>query len=175
MDQTANLLGALAIAVGDRQRTAVEAVADNETSAAALSALYHFLEAPSLDLLRQVVGLTHSGTVRLVDRLESQGLLKRGPGTDGRSASVLLTAAGRRAARAVTAARATALSQVLESLPADDQVQLNSLLGTMLAGLVRGPGATRWTCRLCDTSGCGRAEDRCPVANAAEARYGPLS
>ena len=40
----------------------------------ALSALHHFLDAPSVDLLRQVLGLTSSGPVRLLDRLHAAGL-----------------------------------------------------------------------------------------------------
>ena len=41
----------------------------------------------------------------------------------------------------------------------------------MLAGLIRGPGATRWMCRLCDTGACRGAEGGCPVGNAARERY----
>jgi hypothetical protein len=42
----------------------------------------------------------------------------------------------------------------------------------MLAGMIRGPGAVRWMCRLCDTGMCRGAEGGCPVGNAARARYG---
>jgi rubrerythrin len=42
----------------------------------------------------------------------------------------------------------------------------------VLVGLIREPGATRWTCRLCDTTACGRDVGRCPVANAARERFG---
>jgi hypothetical protein len=37
---------------------------------------------------------------------------------------------------------------------------------------MRGPGATRWMCRLCDLDACGRADGSCPVERAAAARYG---
>lgn len=172
MDRPANLVGALALAVTDRQRQAVEVVAGSESAAAALSALLHFLDAPSVDLLRQVLGLTHSGTVRLLDRLEEQGWVTRGAGTDGRTSAVQLTPAGRRTARKVAAARGRVLDGVLAGLPAADRAELDRLVGTALAGMIREPGATRWTCRLCDTVACGRDDDRCPVANAAQARYG---
>ena len=84
-----------------------------ETAAAALSALVHFLDHPSVDRLRQVLGLTSSGTVRLVDRLVAAGYLARGPGPDGRTTSVTLTDAGRAAAVEVTAARAAVLDGAL--------------------------------------------------------------
>ena len=50
--------------------------------------------------LAGVLGLTHSGTVRLVDRLEDDGLLRRGQGQDARVVTLELTAKGVRRARA---------------------------------------------------------------------------
>ena len=65
--------------IADRAADAVaEATGRSESAAAALSALLHFLDRPSVELLRQVLGLTPSGTVRLVDRLEQAGYVRRG-------------------------------------------------------------------------------------------------
>lgn len=173
LDRTGNLLGALALVVADRMSDAIGAAArQSETGATALSALLHFLDNPSIDRLRQVLGLTSSGTVRLVDRLVEAGYVQRGPGGDGRSRTVTLTAAGREAAEAVAQARAEVLEGALAVLSPDQRTVLDDLAGTMLAGMIREPGATRWTCRLCDTDACGRYEGGCPVANEAQARYG---
>jgi DNA-binding MarR family transcriptional regulator len=167
----ANVLGALALVVADRTSDAVAAAAGQSvTGAAALSALHHFLDRPTIDLLRRVLGLTPSGAVRLVDRLAEAGYVARGQGTDGRSRTVTLTAEGRRAAERVAQARAEVLSDTLAVLSPADRATLASLLGRLFTGLVRGPGATRWICRLCDTVACGRDEGRCPAANAAAAR-----
>src|SRR5262249_50745048 len=85
LDRAANLLGALSLAVADRAADAVAAAAGRaEAAPAALSALLHFLDRPAVDLLRQVLGLTSSGTVRLLDRLTEAGYGPRGPGADGR-------------------------------------------------------------------------------------------
>ena len=163
--RAANVLGALALALTDRMAAAVEeSSAHSESGAAALSALQHFLRDPSIDLLRQVLGLTHSGTVRLVDRLEHDGLVRRAPGPDGRTTVVRLTGHGRRAAARVSAARAGLLAAALDVLTPADQEQLTDLAGRVLVGMKRGAGATRWTCRLCDTGACGRLAGRCPVA-----------
>ncbi len=160
-----NVVGALALALTDRMAGAVgEAAGQAESSAAALSALHHFLRDPSIDLLRQVLGLTHSGTVRLVDRLERAGLVRRAPGTDGRTTVVRLTPAGSRSAARVSSARTELLASALDVLPPGDRERLADLAGRVLAGLKRGAGATRWSCRLCDTDACGRLEGRCPVA-----------
>jgi hypothetical protein len=45
-------------------------------------------------------------------------------------------------------------------------------MSKLLAGLIRGPGAVRWMCRLCDTGVCRGTEGGCPVGNAVRARYG---
>jgi hypothetical protein len=48
----------------------------------------------------------------------------------------------------------------------------DALLSRVLAGMIRGPGAVRWMCRLCDMPACGRYSGGCPVAAAAQAKYG---
>ena len=172
IDQTANLLGALSLMIADRMADAMgEAGGRPESAAAALSALLHFLDRPTVDLLRQVLGLTSSGTVRLVDRMAESGYVQRGPGTDGRSTSVTLTEVGQAAAHRVAAARAEVLEGALAGLPGADRAALRRILSTMLVGLMRGPGAVRWMCRLCDTGACRGAEGGCPVGNAARERY----
>jgi DNA-binding MarR family transcriptional regulator len=173
LDRTGNILGALSLAVTDRTTDAAgDAVGLSESAATALSALYHFLDEPSVDRLRRVLGLTPSGTVRLVDRLEDAGYVTRRPGRDGRSVSLRLTPAGRRAARRVSDARAEALEEGLADLAPDERDALDALISRVLVRFIRGPGATRWMCRRCDMAACGRDAGRCPVANAARERYG---
>jgi DNA-binding MarR family transcriptional regulator len=172
-DRTANLLGALSLAISDRTSDAVGGAAgQSDTGAVALSAFHHFLEEPSIDLLRQVLGLTPSGTVRLVDRLQEAGYVERRPGHDGRSVAIRLTAPGRRAAKRVSAARAEVLGEALSGLAPEERRAFEQVLARVLPGMIRGPGAVRWMCRLCDTSACGRESGRCPVASAARERYG---
>jgi DNA-binding MarR family transcriptional regulator len=167
-DRTGNLLGALSLVITDHTGDAIqEAAGVSGSQAAALSAMYHFLDSPSVDQLRQVLGLSPSGTVRLVDRLEADGYLARGPGEDGRTRRVSLTPLGREAAAKVAEARADTLSRSLSNLDPRERQRLDAILGEILAGMVRPSGATRWICRLCDTVTCGRHDGLCPVANAA--------
>jgi DNA-binding MarR family transcriptional regulator len=165
--QAENLLGALGLAIADRMGDAIVTRAGYASSdAIALSALQDFLDAPTVDRLAEVLGLTSSGTVRLVDRLERAGLVTRRTGPDGRSSHVTLSAAGRRAGHAVATTRLAFLHDRLAVLSPEERRTFGRLAGKVLAGMVRPPGATRWTCRLCDTTVCGRPEGRCPVANA---------
>jgi DNA-binding MarR family transcriptional regulator len=173
LDQTANLLGALSLVIADRMADAMaEAGGRPESAAAALSALLHFLDRPTVDLLRQVLGLTSSGTVRMVDRMAESGYVQRGPGDDGRSTSVSLTGAGLAAAEAVTAARAGVLTGALDALSPAEREALRQLISKVLAGLIGGPGTVRWMCRLCDTGVCRGTEGGCPVGHAVRERYG---
>jgi DNA-binding MarR family transcriptional regulator len=171
-----NVLGALSLAVADQMSDAVAAAADQSlTAAAALSALEHFADGCSVDRLRRILGLTSSGTVRLVDRLVAAGDVRRHEGPDGRTTSIELTAAGRRAARRVTAARGAVLEQALGDLSPTERADLDRLTARVLETVVRGKLARdageskRWICRLCDMHACGRGDGRCPAANAANA------
>jgi DNA-binding MarR family transcriptional regulator len=172
LDQAANLLGALSLMIADQMADAMgEAGGRPESAAAALSALLHFLDQPSVDLLRQVLGLTSSGTVRLIDKMEQSGQVARGPGSDRRSTTVSLTPAGHAAAQRVGTARTEVLQGALAVLSVEERAALAAIVGKMLVGLMREPGAVRWMCRLCDTGVCRGAEDGCPVGNAARERY----
>lgn len=173
LDRAANIAGALSLVIADQMSDAVSAAAGrSDSAAAALAALLHFLDEPSVDLLRQVLGLTSSGTVRLLDRLEESGFVERRPGVgDGRATSVTLTESGRLAARQVADARAAVLERALGGLTTAERADFERLAGKMLVGMMRGPGAVRWICRLCDTGACRGAAGGCPVGNAARERY----
>ncbi len=131
-----NAFGALSRAVADRMQEAMASVAGHGASGpAALVALDGPVGGGSIDALRRTLGLTHSGTVRLVDRLAAGGLVERRVGSDARAVAVHLTPLGRRTARRVLAAREAAVEQVLAPLSRTERDQLGSLLAAMLAGL----------------------------------------
>ncbi len=177
-----NLLGALSLVVADRMHAAVGSVAALGPSApVALAALHEFLDGGTVTQLSSVLGLTHSGTVRLVDRLAAEGLVERAGAPDGRTVSVVLTRTGRVTAGRVLAARQAALAATMSSLSADDVDHLSALLDTMLTTLtlaraeeraVGTDGAQPWLCRLCDLVACGRSGGHCPVDNAVSADVG---
>jgi len=64
------------------------------------------------------------------------------------------------------------MEQALARLTPSERRQFGELAGRILAGLIRPPGASRWTCRLCDVAACGRPDGHCPVYEAAQARFG---
>lgn len=164
----ANLLGTLSLAATSHVARAADTASPHGGSApAALVALEGYLGGEPIDALRRVLGLTHSGAVRLVDRLADAGLVVRSEGADQRTVAVTLTPAGRRAADRIRMARARALEEVLSPLSASERETLTALHEKLLAGLTTDRGSARRLCRLCDPEACGHHRGTCPVTEAA--------
>jgi len=162
--RAANLLGAHALVATDRLR---RAAGMELSSAAVLSALETFADGASIDDLRRVLGLSHSGGVRIVRRLEARGLIVREPDpADRRAVRLHLTADGRRAARRVLAGRQQTLAELLAPLGQRETAHLERLLERLLAAVTDDREAANRICRLCAPDVCGHP-DRCPVTQAA--------
>jgi DNA-binding MarR family transcriptional regulator len=113
----------------------------------------------SVEWLRARIGLTQSGTVRLVDRLEGLGLVQRAR-AGGRGLALSLTGSGRRVLRSWDAARDRALDGLLDGVPAADRARLLELLGTALRSRPRSRPEADRACRTCQWALC---EPECPV------------
>jgi MarR family transcriptional repressor of emrRAB len=168
--RTANLLGALGVVLSDALADAAE-VAGGRSDATALAALYGPSSGASIDALAGVLGLSHSGAVRLVDRLAADGLLERRRGADQRSTALLLTPAGRRTARQVMRRREANLQVLLGLLTDDQERMLSDVMERLLTELGRDRAAEPRVCRLCDLEACGRSRGECPVAPARRRRH----
>ena len=165
IDRTANLLGALALALTDRMTEETETRAEH--GAAAPAALVSVGADPGLSVggLAQTVGLTHSATVRLVDRLARDGLVERRGGMDGRSVGLHLTRRGNARRRALLKGRHQILSEALAALTVEDQAALTPLIEALLDAMTRDRQQADHICRLCDEDVC--PEATCPVEGAA--------
>ena len=165
MSRTANLLGALSLVAADRVRDATGA---EPTWSAALVTLQTMTDGGSIDELRRVLGLSHSGGVRVVKALSRAELveLRRDP-DDGRAVQVRLTDDGRAAATRIRAARLAALDSLLDGLEPAARDLLDALLAQALAAATGDRDDARHICRLCDPGVCGHPE-RCPVTRAAD-------
>jgi DNA-binding MarR family transcriptional regulator len=113
----------------------------------------------SVEWLRHRVGLTQSGTVRLVDRLEERGLLTRGAAA-GRGVPLQVSAGGHDRLRAWRQARAAVADDLLGALsPADRRAVVDGMAGGLRAEPRQRPDADA-TCRTCCWADCGTD---CPV------------
>jgi len=161
-----NRAGAWALAVADRIGRRVVATAGGEAEAAALISL-RIYDGATIERLRHIAGLSHPGAVRLVDRLEAEGLVERGPGRDARSVALHLTDAGRGRAAEALAERERALEELLAPLGVEERAQLGALLDTLLGALPADRRDLESICRLCDYRACdGNLLGVCPVDRA---------
>ena len=163
----ANLLGALALAVSDRIREVTEQQADAlaRSEPAALVSMAHY-SGQAVGILGQSLGLTHSGAVRLSDRLEAAGLVRRTSVGPGRTLALHLTEPGRLAAAEVLIRRQAAVEQLVHQLDPGEAAALEGLAGHLLAIMTTDRASARRLCRLCDEPLCAR-DAGCPVDHAA--------
>lgn len=158
-----NVLGSVAVAITGAVQTAVdEAAGHTAAGPAALTAL-RIHRGCSVDHLARVLGLTHSGTVRLVDRLEDDGLLRRGQGKDARVVTLELTPTGMKRAAQVSAARAAAVERFLGNLDGAERTTLMRLLEKVVATGVEEWSEVQYRCRLCDLEACHADGESCPL------------
>lgn len=160
-DRAANLIAALVVGLADAlDETTKRAGAHGATGASALTTIL-FNPGARIDQLSPVLGITGSGTVRLVDRLVADGLVERRPGRDRRSVALSLTTAGEAMAKEIVAARREVLRRVLE--PLGDQLwqAFAAAAERALAGLAVDRERADRICRLCDYVAC--PQERCPV------------
>lgn len=154
------------MALSDRLHAAASKAAARSTSeCAALVTLLAHPDHP-VSWLGGVLGLTSSGSTRLVDRLVEAGWVTRTAGGDARSRRLRLTRAGRRRAHAVLDARGTAMTDAIGALSEHDRGELERLLGIIVAGLAETRLPTLQVCRLCDRTACASNDRGCPLEHA---------
>lgn len=159
IDRTANLLGAVGLAVADRIEEAARAILSHvgETPAAVVVIGYGL--GPSNDQLRRILRLSHPGAVRLVDRLVADGLVERRPGRDRRAIALHLTDRGTALREELMQGRLAAIRPLIEPLSPAEQDALGELLHKLLARMDTTDEDRCTICRLCD----GRVCTDCPI------------
>jgi len=158
-DDAANLLGALALFVGERMRLAVRDPAGAGGALAEAVIVIKDQPGATAEWLGTVLGLSQPGTAHMVRRLVTLGWIDRRPGVDARSRALHLTPAGRRAAKRILAARQRALAALVSTLSDEQRGHLAGLADAMLRPAARDERCLATMCRLCDRSRCAG----CPV------------
>ena len=158
-DRTANLLGALGLAVADRIQAVARDVLQRSGETPAALVVIGYGQGPSNDGLRRVLGLSHPGTVRLVDRLVADGLVRRDTARDRRAVSLRLTREGKIMRETLLAARLETVQSVLDPLDPAERDTFATLLHRVLENLPHSDLDKRRICRMCDNRVC----TDCPV------------
>lgn len=159
IDYAANLLGVVGLAVADRIESAARDILRHggETPAAVVVIGYGL--GPSNDQLRRILGLSHPGSVRLVDRLVADGLVERREGSDKRAIALYLTKRGKALREELLKERLATLRPLLMPLTKAEQERLAALLHKLLASMDTTDLQRCNLCRLCDDRVC----TNCPI------------
>lgn len=155
-----NIIGAFALMICDDIVRASSSRAPEAGPAASALALLAHKPGLSIRMLAVGVGLSHAGTVRLVDRLVAESLIERREhSTDGRTRSLYLTPTGEVASNAVLASRDQAIAEGLSILNPDELRILTEIAERVLRHRLESLEQSYRICRLCCYAGC----KNCPI------------
>lgn len=158
-DRTANLLGALALAVTDKIEQAAHAVLGRGGETPAAVIVIGYGAGLTNDRLRRILRLSHTGTVRLVDRLVNDGLVERRPGRDSREIALHLTNEGMNVRERLLAERLAVVGSMLDLLSECEQADFADLLAKALSRHDTTELERYSLCRMCDDRVCAN----CPL------------
>lgn len=164
--RTTNLFGALCSAVNEAVTESTSEIAGLGGSAPAALVAMGDDGLSSIDALASSLGLSHSATVRLVDRLEKTELVTRSKGADGRTVALVLTKKGKKFSRNVAAERRKVLKNILGPLGPKSMQALEAMAESILRKIAEESTNPERICRMCDVKQC--TADGCPVAKSIE-------
>lgn len=148
------MLGALSLAVVDRIEQGARDVVGRGGETPAALIVIGYGQGMTNETLRRILGLSHSGTVRLVDRLVSDNLVERRAAKDGREVALYLTAAGAATRTDLMASRISAVVSLLDVLSPAETKRLGTLLHELLARQDTTELERFTICRMCDDRVC---------------------
>jgi DNA-binding MarR family transcriptional regulator len=154
IDRTANLLGVVGLAVAERIEAAARDILSHAGETPAAVVVIGYGLGPSNEQLRRILGLSHPGSVRLVDRLVADGVVERRAGRDKRAIALYLTAQGQSVREELLQGRLAAIRTLLVPLTEAEQEALGSLLHKLLATMKTSDLERCNLCRLCDDRVC---------------------
>jgi DNA-binding MarR family transcriptional regulator len=159
---TANILGALALLIQDRVESAWQSTLDLSPMAAAALVQIDNEPGSSIELVAGRIGLTHSATVRIIDKLAERGLVEKDRARkDARAQSLTLSKAGKRTAQQLHAARNQVTDDLLAELDSAQRAALEGAVSAILHRSVEPGREADVTCRVCDDRRC--SPDICPI------------
>lgn len=154
-----NVVGAFALSLSDALLKATQLKSPKSISAAGLTLIGHVPDITIYELSFGL-GLSHPGTVRLVDRMAADGLVTRKRSTtDGRAITLSLTDAGKTVEERILLSRREVLHDALSSLSSTELETFSTISAKLIAEMLTDEETALKICRLCDIDQC----NNCPV------------
>lgn len=159
---TANILGALSLLIQDRVEGAWQSALDLSPMAAAALVTVDVYPGSSIEQVAGCIGLTHSATVRVIDKLAERGLIEKDRARqDARAQSLKLSKAGKRMLQQLHATRNQVTDDLLTGLDPGQRIALEGAIRAILHRCVEPGREADVTCRVCDDRRC--SPDICPI------------
>jgi DNA-binding MarR family transcriptional regulator len=159
---TANILGALSLLIQDRVEKAWQSTLDLSPMAAAALVQIDNEPGASIELVASHIGLTHSATVRVIDKLAERGLVEKDRARkDARAQSLKLSKAGKRLVQQLHGARNQVTDDLLAGLDPAQRKAMEEAIRAILHRCVEPGREGDVTCRVCDDRRC--SPDICPI------------
>lgn len=164
MDRLSNVLGAVSLAIADEIVAEAQKHVPRDDPAAGL-ALIGRSPGRSVRELSLDLQLSHAATVRLVDRLSRDGLVRRDTAkTDKRAKALYLTQNGMDQYHAMLVGRQSTLTSLLAKLTPTEQENLFGIAAKILRSIAEEHGKRSRICRFCCVESCGA----CPIHSGIE-------
>jgi DNA-binding MarR family transcriptional regulator len=158
----ANWLGTLSVLIQDRVEARWQAELDLSPMSAAALVQIEQETGCAIELVATRIGLSHSATVRLVDKLVARDLVAKDRGKEDLRQQVLkLTKAGKRVVAQLHQARNQVTDELMALLPPAQAEALGGALGTLLHRAVTTKEEGDLVCRVCDEGRC--RPEICPI------------
>ena len=154
-----NIIGAFALSISDKIQEIAQSESPSNISAAGLTLIGH---EPGMTIhdLSLGLGLSHPGTVRLIDRMVAAALVERKPSkTDARAVALYLTSLGTLKERKILNMRGNLLQQAISVLTDSERQTMARITKKMLVKILRDEDHALSICRLCDSNAC----EQCPI------------
>jgi MarR family transcriptional regulator, negative regulator of the multidrug operon emrRAB len=159
---TANILGALAVLIQDRVEGTWQSSLDLSPMAAAALVQIEGEPGCTIELVAGRIGLTHSATVRVIDKLAERGLVEKDRARkDARAQSLKLSKTGKRVAQQLHEARNQVTDDLLAGLAPAQRAGLEQAIRAILHRCVNPGREADVTCRVCDDRRC--SPEICPI------------
>jgi len=160
--RAANILGALSVLILDRVQARWQEELDLSPMAVAALLQVEWEPGCAIEVVARSIGLSHSATVRIIDKLVERDLLSKDRARqDARVQSVKLTKAGKRMTQQLHAMRNQVTDDLLSLIPSQQVAALQEAVGAILHKAIDTRIEGDVTCRLCDVSRCGL--ETCPI------------
>ncbi|MHA2686430.1 MarR family winged helix-turn-helix transcriptional regulator [Vibrio harveyi] len=159
-----NLLGAFAIAASHAIEQRIDLLGGRNIShEIALVTVYNHPN-ESIDVLRKILDMSHSGAVKLVNVLEEDGLMIRCKSQlDARVTGLKVTDLGAQRVSEILSSRDAILSDVVCNLTGEQREQLIPIIESMMHAMTTDEPSARKICKMCNEDVCRKRG--CPVEN----------